>query len=95
MVKKIRLLSKPERKKTEEKVKVQTDLEHYHKRAEELVKKDLIKPEDKEEVIVEKDPSKAKILLLTALKKRHKEARKSYLSKASAERQDNVDSGLA
>lgn len=75
--------------------KEKSEVEQYHERAKELVEKGLIKKEDARLVVAEKDPTKAKSLLLTALEKRHKEARKRYLSKASAERQDEIESGLA
>ena len=77
------------------KVEVEDELKHYHDRATELVGKGLIQEEDEEEITAEKDPDKAKVLLLVALEKRHKEARELYLNKASRKRQDQVDSGIA
>ncbi|NIA01940.1 MAG: hypothetical protein GWP15_01005 [Nitrospirae bacterium] len=77
------------------KVGVKDELKHYHDRSAELAEKGLIEEEDEKEVMAEKDPDKAKVLLLVALEKRHKEARESYLNKASKERQDQVDSGIA
>ncbi|MFH1533584.1 MAG: hypothetical protein ABID64_01495 [Nitrospirota bacterium] len=82
----------PLQKEIEE--KVSDDLKRYHEKAGELVVRGLIEEEDEEEIMAEKDPDKAKVLLLVALEKNHKEARDKYLNKASKERQDNVD-GLA
>lgn len=70
-------------------------LQHYQERAAELVNKGLIEQEDEEHVMAEKDPDRAKSLLLSALEKKHKETRDSYLNSASNERQDQIDSGLA
>ncbi len=71
------------------------ELEHYKERAEDLAKRGLIKNEDKENVMDEKDPDKAKVALLTALERKHKKSRDSYIDSASKERQGGVDSGLA
>jgi hypothetical protein len=74
---------------------INKELEHYKERAKDLGARGLIEKEDEKHVMNAEDPDEAKVTLLTALERKHKKSRESYIDSAGKERQDGVDSGLA